>query len=211
VSTELIIVFTRYPEAGRTKTRLIPELGPQGAADLQRQMAEHVLGRLRAGFDVSAPSIEIRYDGGDPDTMQNWLGEDLRYESQGEGDLGNRLERAFREAFDRGVDRAIAIGTDCPALSLEHIRKGFESLSAQPVVFGPTFDGGYYLVGISRARRVQSLAALFSQIDWGSEVVLQQSVARLSTWHIEHALLESLVDVDRPEDLEVWKRIISCQ
>jgi rSAM/selenodomain-associated transferase 1 len=211
VSIELIIVFTRYPEAGRTKTRLIPELGPQGAADLQRRMTEHVLGRLRVGFDVTETIIEIRYDGGDPDKMQNWLGDNLRYESQGEGNLGNRLERAFGEAFDRGVDRAIAIGTDCPALSLDHIRKGFESLSAQPVVFGPTFDGGYYLVGISRGCRVQSLAALFSQIDWGSEVVLQQSVARLSTWDVDYALLESLADVDRPEDLEVWRRIISCQ
>ena len=76
---EHLIVFTRYPEPGKTKTRLIPLLGAEGAADLQRKMTEHTLLQVKRLSTSRELSVEIRYDGGDKNLMQNWLGQDFEY------------------------------------------------------------------------------------------------------------------------------------
>lgn len=211
MSTELIIVFTRYPESGRTKTRLIPELGAEGAAQLQKEMTEHVVGRLTRCPTPLDAAMEIRHEGGDFNRMQDWLGAGLEYRPQGDGDLGARLQHAFSEAFSRNSDRVIAIGTDCPDLAVHHLRDGFIALLTHHTILGPTSDGGYYMVGVSRDRHLDCTEALFQKIDWGTEMVLQQSLARLEARNLSHALLDRLDDVDRPEDLEAWRRISSCQ
>ncbi len=99
ISQQHLIIFTRYPEPNRTKTRLIPLLGAEGAANLQRQMTEHTIyqvAQLKASTNVS---IEVRYAGGDLQLMQTWLGTNLIYTPQGEGDLGTRMMR-LNESFD---------------------------------------------------------------------------------------------------------------
>lgn len=94
IAKQHLIIFTRYPEPGLTKTRLIPALGTEGAAHLQRQMTEYTLLKVRELQKAIAISIEVRFTGGNFELMQSWLGTDLIYESQGEGDLGKRMERS---------------------------------------------------------------------------------------------------------------------
>jgi len=198
-------MFTRYPEPGTTKTRLIPRLGPIGAADIQRQMTEHVLAQAMPLVASRGLELEIRYEGGNPRLMHAWLGDAVTYTTQGPGDIGRRMARALRAASDRGNADRMVIGTDIPDITTALLDRAFETLSDDKVVLGPASDGGYYLIGLPR-KVPSSPLGLFSDIAWGTSVVLQETCRRLKEQGLDYTLLETLDDVDRPEDLPVWER-----
>lgn len=193
---ERLIIFTRYPEPGRTKTRLIPALGAVGAAEFHRRLTEET---LRTGREVESGrglQLEIHYEGGGESLMRAWLGEQLTFRSQGEGGLGEKIQRAFYRAFETGARRVVIIGTDCPDLSAQILGDAFDALSGCDVVIGPASDGGYYLIGLSR-----SIPELFAGIEWGSERVLEQTLHKAQRAEARYELLARLSDLDRPEDL----------
>ncbi|WP_017319132.1 TIGR04282 family arsenosugar biosynthesis glycosyltransferase [Mastigocladopsis repens] len=198
-----LIIFTRYPKPGETKTRLIPALGTEGAANLQRQMTEHTLFQVKQLQSSSAISFEVRFAGGNLQLMQDWLGYELVYRPQGEGDLGSRMAQSFFNAFQAGAEKVIIIGTDCPGVNVEILGKAFEQLQHSNLVLGPAVDGGYYLIGLQRP-----VPELFINIDWGTSQVLQQTIDIAQTLNLSVAYLASLADIDRPEDLPIWKKII---
>jgi hypothetical protein len=101
---EHLIVFTRYPEPGKTKTRLIPLLGAEGAADLQRKMTEHILSQVKRLSVRRELSVEIRYEGGDKNRMRTWLGRNFEYRPQSSGDLGQRMKCSLEDSFGAGRD-----------------------------------------------------------------------------------------------------------
>lgn len=109
-----LIIFTRFPEPHRTKTRLIPALGPEGAAALARDMTRHTLACVRPLAKDFGVLAEVRFEGGDAERMAAAFGNGFPYRRQGPGDLGCRMERAFAEAFCEGAKRVVIIGTDCP-------------------------------------------------------------------------------------------------
>jgi uncharacterized protein len=194
---ERIVVFSRYPEPGRAKTRLIPELGKTGAADLHAAMAERM---VWLAYDTAgAASVEVRTEGGDSGRFAQWLGTDLMIRPQGEGDLGARMARAFESAGQEGIARTIIVGTDCPGITPGVIRRALDELSEYDVVLGPARDGGYYLVGLNRPT-----PELFDGPEWGTGDVLQQTLEVAARLGLSVALLDDLDDVDRPEDLAVW-------
>jgi len=195
-----LIVFTRIPEPGTAKTRLIPALGARGAADLQKRMTGYTLHRVRLLARQTSVSVEVRYDGRGVGRVRQWLGEDLLYAAQGQGDLGRRMERAFRDGFRAGAKRVVVMGTDCPGLSPEYLRQAFEALERTEVVIGPARDGGYVLLGLRKP-----VAALFHDVPWGSDRVLARTLERVKDRGLTVCLLEPLRDVDRPEDLPVWE------
>ncbi|MEO0867522.1 MAG: TIGR04282 family arsenosugar biosynthesis glycosyltransferase [Cyanobacteria bacterium J06642_11] len=198
-----LMLFTRYPEAGNTKTRLIPHLGAVQAAELQRWMTTSMV-REMAGLH---PDVErqIHFSGGGLSKMQSWLGRQLTYLPQFSGGLGNRLNQAFVGNFRSGMDAVVAIGADCPQLSTRHFEQAFKLLKTHDVVLGPAADGGYYLIGLN-----QPQAKLFENIAWGTNMVFRQTVAIANTLDLSVATLEQLRDVDRPEDLELLDRIPMC-
>ena len=199
---EHLIVFTRYPEPGKTKTRLIPALGAQGAADIQRQMTEYTVSQAKELQNLRSVSVEVRYDGGNRQLMQDWLGYDIVCRSQGKGDLGSRIARSHQFAVKTGIDYVVIIGTDCPRLNAEVMAQAFQQLHlAHDLVLGPALDGGYYLIGLSRL-----LPELFMGIDWGTAEVLRQTVAIAQQLKLSIAYLTPLADVDRPEDLSILNR-----
>ncbi|MEO1297819.1 MAG: TIGR04282 family arsenosugar biosynthesis glycosyltransferase [Cyanobacteria bacterium J06636_16] len=156
-----LIIFTRYPEAGKTKTRLIPHLGAAKAADLQRRMTEHIVGITRPLRVKGSLTVEIHFSGGSREQMQDWLGAELTYHPQPEGDLGQRLQHTFASGFQAGLERIIVIGSDCPEIASHHLEQALQKLDNHDVVLGPAEDGGYYLVGISR-----DCDELFEDIAW---------------------------------------------
>ena len=196
-----LIIFTRYPEPGRVKTRLCGVLGPVGAAELQREMTRHTLTTARAIGSTRGIDIEVRYAGGDDALMRGCFGGDLAYRPQGEGDLGQRMARAIEDALGEGAPAAVVIGSDCPGVTPEILGQAFDALGEdrEGVVLGPALDGGYYLVGMSRER-----PELFRGIDWGTEHVFRQTGAAAREAGYPIRTLEPLADVDRPEDLETW-------
>ncbi len=196
MNTECLIVFTRYPEPGKTKTRLIPALGEEGATNLHRQMAEHTLANIRELQNFRPLSIEVHFVGGNSDLMQNWLGSGIVYRTQVEGDLGWRMMSALQTAFNSGMQSVVIIGTDCPDLTAKIIEQAFDQLSSYDLVLGPATDGGYYLIGLRRL-----VPELFKEINWGTSEVLRKTVAIAVSLDLEVAYLPPLSDVDRPEDI----------
>ncbi len=201
VCGEHLIVFTRYPEPGLTKTRLIPALAPERAADLQRAMTIQALrstDRLRLIRDVS---IEVRFAGGDESRMAATFGDQHTYLPQSCGDLGARMHHAFREAFVRGSERVVVIGSDCPELDVEIISEAFDALRSHDCVIGPSDDGGYYLIGFKSLCR-----QVFEGITWGSAQVFEQTQRQAIAADLAIHRLRVLTDVDEPKDLRVWER-----
>ena len=199
-----LIIFTRYPEPGKTKTRLIPVLGTVGAANLQREMTEYTIFKVQELQKAAAISVEVRFGGGDLQLMEDWLGLDLVYQSQGEGDLGLRMARSLFDAFQSGAESVIIIGTDCPGVNAQILGTAFENLHTFDLVLGPAIDGGYYLIGLR-----QPIPELFVNIDWGTDQVWQNTVDIAQKLNLSHLNLLPLADVDRPEDLPIWEQALA--
>jgi uncharacterized protein len=199
---ESLIIFTRYPEPGKTKTRLIPALGAEKAALLHRQMTEHTLAHVKRLQAQRSVRVEIGFAGGDSNLMMEWLGDDLIYTAQGEGDLGTRMARSLATTLRDRADYAVIIGTDCPGLNAELLAEAFDQLHwAYDLVLGPAVDGGYYLLGLRRF-----IPELFVGVEWGSSAVLSQTMAIAKRLNLSVAYLPQLPDVDRPEDLHIWEQ-----
>jgi len=196
---ERLIIFTRYPEPGKTKTRLIPALGKEGAAMLQRQMTEQKLAQAKKLQTYFPLSLEIHFAGGNEQLMQEWLGSNITYKRQNEGDIGCRMTSAFHESFQTGMKQVVLIGTDCPELDTKLMNQAFEALIQHDLVLGPALDGGYYLIGLNRF-----IPELFTGISWSTAEVLSQTLSIAQKLELTVAFLPTLSDVDRPEDLAIW-------
>ena len=170
-----IIIFTRYPEPGKTKTRLIPKLGEEGAATLQREMTEHA---VRTARKYGLADICISYTGAETAQMQAWLGDRLRYTRQADGDLGERMHAAFESAFDSGVEYALIIGIDSPEIDTPMLDAAFENLRRHDLVLGPATDGGYYLIGVRQDASEVVLSRIFQQMPWGSDTIYRETIER---------------------------------
>ena len=203
-----IIVFARYPEPGKTKTRLIPALGAAGAANLHRQMIHIALYGATHAAARTAADMEVRFTGGSAKQMADAFGTTAVYRQQSGGDLGARMHQALAQAFADGVRRALVIGTDCPRLSAEIIASSLEQLADHDLVIGPAEDGGYYLIAMRRP-----IAPLFAGINWGTSQVRAQTLAVAQTLGLKVHLLAILPDVDTPDDLKdlASQASVDCQ
>jgi uncharacterized protein len=188
-----LIIFTRYPKPGKTKTRLIPALGELGSAQLHRRMAEYMIEQARS----LSCAIEVWYVGGTKELMQSWLGTDLCYREQPAGNLGDRMSGAFRSAFEQDYQAVMIIGTDCPGLTTDFLAQGFAALQHQTITIGQAIDGGYYLIGLQRL-----VPELFQGIAWSTSTVFAETVAIADKLQLTAHLLPSLPDIDLPDDLQ---------
>lgn len=199
--TSVLLVFARWPEPGRAKTRLIPALGAGGAAALHRELVEHTLSTARTTRRLAGCRLEVCIDGASPDAFQRWLGGDVAFTPQGGGSLGDRLAAATARWFEAGAARVVVIGTDSPDLTPFHIRDALAALDDHDAAIGPALDGGYYLLALRRP-----VPELFDGVPWGEPEVLTETLARARGARLAVALLPPLADVDRPGDLAVWER-----
>ncbi len=191
-----LLLFARYPVPGEAKTRLIPAIGARNAALLHRRMAEHAAGAARSAREAGGIAITVCCTGARARNFRAWLGEDLRYAPQPEGDLGARLRQAFGAAFSGGAGGALAVGADVPDLSADLLLRAVDGLKGRDVVLGPAADGGYYLIGTNRFR-----PELFGNVDWGTGNVCRQTREAIRRHGMTSLELPTLRDVDRPEDL----------
>lgn len=196
-----LVVFTRLPEAGSTKTRLAPALGAAGAAQLHREMAARVLADARAFSESFGADLEVRFAGGDRRAMRDEFGHGFVYVPQGAGDLGERMLRTFAQSAASGIERTVIIGSDCIDIDAAVLRRAFEALSETDVVFGPAADGGYYLVGLREPE-----PALFDGVPWGTGEVLARSLEKAEGAGLPVSLLRELSDIDTPADLHLLGR-----
>lgn len=181
-----ISLFTRWPEPGLAKTRLIAALGAAGAADLHRRLTEATVATARA----AGIRLEVRSTGAPPGQFRDWLGNDLSVIDQGAGDLGARLARAAQDV------PLLLLGADIPGLQPGHLVAAAAALARNRAVIGPAIDGGYWLLGLA-----VPMPQLFSGVNWGSGSVLATTLARLPAGTPQ---LETLSDLDTPADLARW-------
>lgn len=192
-----LILFGRYPAPGQTKTRLIPLLGPLGAADCQRQWTEQAVALLARA--CLAP-VDFAYTGGTTAQLRRWLGgSQMRLYPQTEGDLGRRMQRAIEAALAQGAQQVVLLGTDVPRMTVRHLAMAFDALAGHDLVLGPTRDGGYWLVGCRRP------ATVFREIAWGTPAVLEQTRASAERQGLSLSLLPPLNDIDTEADLKAWR------
>jgi rSAM/selenodomain-associated transferase 1 len=194
--TELLIIMTRYPEPGRCKTRLIGTLGEAGAAGLSAALTRWTLQQAEELQATREMVVEVHYEGGGPAGMQGMFGSAWHYLPQLQGNLGVRISGATTCGFARGFRRVVVIGTDCPNLDASMLTLAFERLRKVPIVCGPSLDGGYYLIGMTRP-----MPHLFRRIPWGTSAVLQETVASAEEAGHEVLCLNPLPDIDTAADL----------
>lgn len=192
-TSSCIVVFAKAPQPGATKTRLIPLLGAVGAAAFQARMIQHTLVTAQAA-DLGPVQLY-----GTAITDEYLCACAARYGAllvkQSQGDLGDRMHAAFEKALAQSAC-VLLIGSDCPALTVAHLRDAARALSqGHDAVFIPTEDGGYALIGLTRAH-----PRLFSEISWSTSSVMEETRARLRELRFDWTELETLWDVDRPAD-----------
>ena len=183
-----LIVMIKTPVAGRVKTRLAREIGIPQATSFYRHTTTAVLSRLRSAREWQIVlSVTPDRDARSP-ARTNGLGI-----PQGQGDLGERMQRAFRHLPPGPV---VLIGSDIPAIRSHHIRAAFKALGSADAVFGPATDGGYWLVGL---RRRPKLLSPFQDVRWSSEHALADTLSNLNGMHVSR--VATLQDVDHATDL----------
>jgi len=193
-----LIVFTRWPEPGRVKTRLAAAVGAEEACWWHERLLDHTLAQARAW----GGEVQVRVEGGAADDWDPCLG-GLSWRRQGEGALGERIERALGEALREGAEAAVLVGSDCPGLDVGILAAAFAALEGEALVFGPARDGGYYLVGV-RGR----VPPVFEGVPWGGATVLRRSLELARSAGVGAALLTELANVDVEADLEEARRLL---
>lgn len=197
-----LLVFARYPELGRVKTRLARELGPGPTLDLYRAMVLDLLDNLgSSGPDLE---IEIGWTGGD-ETPGRVISEFFRGHSlfmQSGNTLGDRLTVAMTErVFFHAAEKVIVIGSDDPAITRELIDTAFRLLDSCEWVIGPAHDGGYYLLG---TRGASFRTSVFHDISWGESTVYADTLKRIRELNGTLAVLPRRRDIDHLSDLQTF-------
>lgn len=191
-----LVVMTKAPEPGRSKTRLVPPLSDQEAADLARALLLDQLENL-AQFNAAQRFIAFTPDSA-AGFFHQFAARGFTPFAQEGGSLGERMSRAFEHLFACGFDRVVLLGADLPVVPLEFLQRAYASLdgAACDVVLGPSEDGGYYLIGMKRL-----IAAVFADIAWSRDDVLARTAEKLSGRGLHYELLSSWYDIDTAEDL----------
>ena len=179
----VVIVFARAPVAGAVKTRLIPRLGAEGAARLQRRLIRTAV-RTAQSFGAIELHATRRH------AWLRTLGVPVRVQCG--ADLGDRMFRALRRR-----PGAVLIGSDVPELRARDLERAARLLPGTDVVLAPAEDGGYALIA---ARRID--ARVFEGVRWGSADVLAQTLLNISKSGLRYRLLRTVWDVDRPHDVD---------
>lgn len=188
---EAIIIFLKYPELGRSKTRLAATIGNEKALQVYKELLDHT-------YLISKELNIDKYLFYDKVTAKKmpWDKEKYHTAYQLDGDLGLRMSNAFEQLFNKGYERVVIIGSDCYELTQEIIEEAFQILKNKEVVIGPAKDGGYYLLGLT-----QFIPQLFSGVKWSTEEVFPATVKALDRLGISHAITPVLSDIDVYEDL----------
>ena len=194
-----IIIFIKNPVLGKVKTRLAATVGDQKALEVYQRLLDvtrKTVTKVNAKYHLFYSDVI--------DMDDNWDIQDFdKYLQQG-NDLGERMSSAFRNIFSQNdasaLQKVVIIGSDCPALTPDILEMAFTILGDSDVVVGPTFDGGYYLLGIKEYN-----PALFENISWSTDAVYQETNDKSRELQLNIADLPTLSDIDNEAD---WNKAL---
>lgn len=190
-----LIIFIKNPEIGKVKTRLAAGIGNEKALEVYQQLL-----RITHYQTQPLPCIKHVCYSDHVDENDNWDKADYHKHVQSNGDLGSRMLGAFQGVFDRGAEKMVIIGSDCPEITTKIINEAFSKLDNYDVVIGPAKDGGYYLLGMKCP-----LPMLFKNKEWSSDSVFADTVLDLIDMGLNHYRLPELSDLDTIYDLPLLK------
>lgn len=204
-----ILLYAKYPEPGRVKTRLISALGPDGAAELYRAFLLDMIESLLSTFP-DALRIGVA-DSEDVPRMAALIQEvqfprplSVPIEAQFGEDLGARMATSFATHFSRRSSPLMIVGSDHPTLPATYIQAGRSMLTTKDVVLGPAEDGGFYTIGLSR-----DVVHIFDELPWSTPDLYDVIIKRLSDTNLSIGLLPEWYDVDTPRDLARLSREVT--
>lgn len=198
-----LIQFAKWPRRGRVKTRLAKALGEGGALDAHIRLTMTVLERLRQSDYPITLAWDAVMASPPPEAspiLDAMSSAGVTVATQQGEDLGQRMTRALADALQQ-ADVAMVIGSDCPSVDAVYIEQARRALAEADVVFGPSDDGGYVLIG---ARRVHP--DMLAGVEWGSDTALAGSLEAVQRAGLRAATLDPRWDVDEPAD---WDRFLS--
>lgn len=204
-SLAVLMQFSKWPEEGRVKTRLMPLLGAAGACEAHVTLTLAVLENLASvGYPVQfwwdRITEPVPEEAGTILCRLNQAGIEgvaIEQKIQSGQTLGDRMLAALGESLE-SFKCGLIIGSDCPSVDPDYVHQAVNALARCDVVLGPSDDGGYVLIGASRV-----VPGMLDDIQWGTSLALEQTQTRLEKLGLRTTLLEPRWDVDEPED---WLR-----
>ena len=191
-----IILFTKNPELGKVKTRLAKTIGNERALEIYKKLLNHtqeIVSVIEADKFVFYSDTITEND--------QWNTSEFYKKLQFNGDLGERMSAAFEEVFKLGYQSVCIIGSDCFELKPETIAEAFSKLELFDTVIGPTFDGGYYLLGMKKLHK-----ELFQNKEWSTDSVFTDTDNDFKKMSLSSYNLVKLSDIDEEKDLpQHWK------
>ncbi len=194
------ILFFKYPEPGKVKTRLAKKLGENFVLELYREFIRDLMNTgAKARCDlilaVSPAGEQTRED------LEREFG--TRSYLQRGKDLGERMYNALEDVFRSGYSRSLLTGSDVPGISPGLINTAFDKLSESDIVLGPSSDGGYYLLGVKRGKHRREI---FTDIPWSSQEVLKKTLDNIEKLKLSCRLVDEMNDIDNLSDLRQFYR-----
>lgn len=191
MTKRLLLIFAKQARKGKIKTRLARTIGAQKALEIYKFLLEHTAEQASAveadRWVCYSPEIEEK------DAFPT---KHFHKTKQAEGDLGQRMLAAFEKGFQASYQSILLVGSDIYELRTDIIEKAFKALEQTDAVFGPAKDGGYYLVGMTKA-----IPAVFLNKKWSHPKVLEEALAELTRINCTSQLVDELNDVDEEKDL----------
>ena len=187
---QLLIVFAKNIVLGKVKTRLAKTQGDTFAFNVYRRLVEIT---ERESLKVQNTDVHVYFS--DVIVKSKWPNQE-KFVQQG-ADLGDRMKHAFEQGFTKGYTRIIGVGADLPDLSAEVMEEGLAALNNFDTVFGPSEDGGYYLIGMRKM-----IPQIFENKPWSTDALLEITQAELQELGYSSETLKELNDVDTIEDLK---------
>jgi len=196
-----LIIFLKYPEKGKVKTRLAKDIGNEKALLIYKKLVIKILNQI----DSNNYDISIYYF---PENKKNevkkWINlPDIKYLPQSGDDLGVKMLNAFKDSISLKYTKTVIIGTDCLEITNSLLSQSFDLLDNSDLVLGPATDGGYYLIGLKAV-----VETIFQDIHWSTEKVLKQTINKAKEIKLSYKLLDFNNDIDTLEDLNNYKYLI---
>jgi len=195
VENRALAIFVKNPELGKAKTRIAKDSSDEKAFDIYNTLLS-ITRNLIKEVDTNKYIFYSKFI----DTEDQWVSPTFNKKLQGGNNLGDKMSNGFKVLFTEKYNKVLLIGSDCPYITEEILLEAYNALNKKDFVIGPTFDGGYYLIGMKQYRPL-----VFSDIEWSTEAVLNTTIERIMTMNCSYELLPRLKAIDQITDWEESK------